>query len=388
MEIINLKTLPPISLYVHIPWCIKKCPYCDFNSHNKGNGFSEDLYINALIKDLELAIPNIWGRQINSIFIGGGTPSLFTGKSIDKLLTNIRSLIKLSPFAEITIEANPATVEIQFLQDYSDSGINRLSLGIQSFNSKHLKLLGRIHNTDEAINSIEMAKKYFNNINLDLMYGLPTQTISDLKQDIMLAKSFDCQHISYYNLTIEPNTIFAKNIPQNLPNEDICYEMQEYIIDELNIAGYKRYEVSAYAKENQQSQHNLNYWLFGDYLGIGCGAHSKISFVNKIIRQIRNKHPETYMKNVFHNTHIVENQPIIIKDLTFEFMLNSLRLVNGFKTNLFSERTGLSLNTILNQIQQAKENDLLEVTFDKIIPTKKGFNFLNDLLINFLSDKK
>lgn len=388
MEIINFKLLPPLSLYVHIPWCIRKCPYCDFNSHNKGIEFSEDLYINSLIKDLELALPNIWGRQINSIFIGGGTPSLFSGKAIDKLLTNIRSLVKLSPFAEITMEANPATIEIEFLEEYSKSGVNRLSLGIQSFNQEHLKLLGRIHSKEEAITAITLAKKYFNNINLDLMYGLPTQTFSDLKNDVMLAQSFECQHISYYNLTIEPNTMFAKNIPADLPSQDNCYEMQEYIIDKLNKNGYKRYEISAYARNNSQSQHNLNYWLFGDYLGIGCGAHSKISFQDKIIRQVRHKHPETYMKEIINNNHIIEHKLITTKDLAFEFMLNSLRLADGFRTSLFSERTGITLNNILKQIQYAEQQGLLKLTIDKIIPTKKGFDFLNDLLINFLSDNK
>jgi putative oxygen-independent coproporphyrinogen III oxidase len=386
MKSVNFKALPPLSLYIHIPWCIKKCPYCDFNSHNKGLGFSEDLYIDSLIKDIELALPDIWGRQVSSIFIGGGTPSLFTGKAIDNLLTKIRSLIELSPFAEITMEANPATVEIEFLQDYRKSGVNRLSLGIQSFNPRHLKLLGRLHSQEEAIKAIEIAKKYFDNINLDLMYGLPEQTLSDLEQDVMLAESFNCQHLSYYNLTIEPNTMFAKNIPINLPNEDDCYLMQEYIIDKLRVAGYLRYEVSAYAKNNYQAYHNLNYWLFGDYLGIGCGAHSKISFADKVIRQIRHKHPETYMQKVFNNKHIIENKLINTKDLAFEFMLNSLRLSDGFRTSLFTERTSLSLNNILEKIQQAEKRGLLKLERDKIIPTKKGFDFLNNLLINFLSD--
>jgi putative oxygen-independent coproporphyrinogen III oxidase len=386
MQNVNLKTLPPLSLYIHIPWCIKKCPYCDFNSHQKNSDINEDLYIDSLLKDLELSLPSIWGRMINSIFIGGGTPSLFSGRSINKLLVNVRSLLKLSPFVEITMEANPATIETEFLAEYSEAGVNRISLGIQSFNNKHLQLLGRVHDEKQSNLAIEKAKQYFNNINLDLMFGLPHQTIVDLEQDVLLAKKFNCQHLSYYNLTIEPNTLFAKNMPSNLPNNDLCYDMQIYIVENLAKDGYNRYEVSAYAKDGYQAKHNLNYWLFGDYLGIGCGAHSKLSFFDKIIRQVRHKHPETYMQKVFNNEHIIEDNNILIKDLPFEFMLNSLRLLDGFATNLFSERTGLSLNTILTKLQQAQQQKLLNLEFNKITPTVFGINFLNDLLINFLSD--
>jgi putative oxygen-independent coproporphyrinogen III oxidase len=386
MQDINLTTLPPLSLYIHIPWCIKKCPYCDFNSHQKRYDFVEDEYIDSLLKDLELSLPSIWGRQINSIFIGGGTPSLFSGESIKKLLNNVRALVRLSPFAEITIEANPATVETEFLDEYSQCGINRISIGVQSFNTAHLKSLGRIHDEEQSYNAINRAKKYFNNINIDLMFGLPNQSMKDLEEDVFIGKSFDCQHLSYYNLTIEPNTLFAKTPPPNLPSNDLCYDMQEYIIEQLKNAKYLRYEISAYAKDGNQSKHNLNYWLFGDYLGIGCGSHSKISFNDDIIRQVRQKNPESYMKDVFENKHIIEHKSVSNSEVVFEFMLNSLRLINGFETNLFTQRTGLSLNNILHKLQMAKQNKLLDLDFNKIKPTKLGINFLNDLLINFLSD--
>jgi oxygen-independent coproporphyrinogen-3 oxidase len=264
----ELKQLPPLSLYVHLPWCVKKCPYCDFNSHTLKNKLVENEYIDALVRDLELSLPSIWGRAIQTIFIGGGTPSLFSPEAIDRLLTAIRNVTNLSPFAEITLEANPGTVDNQNIQGYAMAGVNRISLGVQSFNQNYLQALGRIHNGDEAFTAVEIAKKYFKKINLDLMYGLPKQTIEEALFDIETAISLSPEHISCYNLTIEKNTAFFVNPPAFLPDDDLCYDMEEQIVEKLALNGYSRYEVSAYAKTGYECQHNLNYWQFGDYLGL------------------------------------------------------------------------------------------------------------------------
>lgn len=385
---LNLTALPPLSLYIHIPWCIKKCPYCDFNSHNRPNQLPEDEYIDCLIKDLEMSLPLIWGRSIQSIFIGGGTPSLFSPKSIERLLQAVRSRTNLSPMAEITIEANPGTVDNNHIQGYSQIGINRISFGIQSFNDKHLKLLGRMHDSNDAINAITNAKKYFDNINLDIIYGLPEQTEADLIADLNMALSFETTHLSCYNLTLEPNTAFYVNPPKGLPDNDLCYAMQDIITHHLAREGLQRYEISAYAKHNMQCQHNMNYWKFGDYLGIGAGSHSKLSFSDKIIRQVRQKHPQNYMTTVLKNLHIVENKIVAIKDLPFEFMLNTLRLIDGFDTTLFVERTGLGLSTILPILNIAENKGFIRpLRGRQIIPTKLGHDFQNELLLLFLKDE-
>ncbi len=384
MNQLSLKQLPPLSLYIHMPWCIQKCPYCDFNSHKLKSELPEREYIDALILDLEQSLPLIWGRSIQTIFIGGGTPSLFSGTSIDYLLTQIRARIKVSPYAEITLEANPGTVERRFISEYAQAGVNRISLGIQSFNDQHLQRLGRIHNSQESANAIEAVAKHFNNFNLDIIYGLPNQTIEQALKDIDMALSFNSTHLSAYNLTIEPNTEFAKFVPTNLPNDDLCYAMQDQIISRLNQHGLQRYETSAYAKNNYQSQHNLNYWQFGDYLGIGAGAHSKLSFHNQILRQSRQKHPQEYMKRVLINQHILENSPVQTEDLALEFMMNALRLSNGFNNKLFTETTSLAFNQILPQLLSAQEQGFLELTPNKIIPTTKGRDFLNNLLEIFM----
>ena len=384
---IVLKQLPPLALYIHIPWCVKKCPYCDFNSHNAPNELPESEYIDCLIRDLENALPLIWGRTVYSIFIGGGTPSLFSGKSIDRLLTEIRSRINLSPFAEITIEANPGASDNQNIAAYREAGINRISFGVQSFNDKYLKSLGRIHDSLAAQNAIKIAKQVFNQINIDLMYGLPGQTVEELESDLDIAIGFDTSHLSCYNLTIEPNTEFYAKVPKNLPDNDLCYMMQDIIVEKLARAGLKRYETSAYAKENSQCRHNLNYWQYGDYLGIGAGAHSKLSFHDKIIRQARQKHPRGYMmSDMQNNQHIIEDKLVPVNELPFEFMMNALRLIDGVTINLFVERTGLSLNSVLSKLQIACDKGLIQPIHDKIIPTKRGQDFLNDLLLLFLSD--
>lgn len=386
---LELKQLPPLSLYIHLPWCVKKCPYCDFNSHTLNNKLPEDEYIDAMIRDLELALPNIWGRSIQTIFIGGGTPSLFSPGAIDRLLTKIRGLTNLSPFAEITMEANPGTVDNQNISGYAMTGVNRISLGIQSFNDNYLKVLGRIHGRDEALRAIDIARKNFKKINLDLMYGLPGQTIADAIDDIDMALSFNPEHLSCYNLTLEKNTQFFITPPDNLPDDDLCYEMGEAIVKKLASHGYKRYEVSAYAKAGYECQHNVNYWQFGDYLGIGAGAHSKISFPDKIIRQVRQKHPTNYMEDVLKadmkkQAHIIEDKIVLADELAFEFMLNALRLKDGVATSLFVERTGLSLNHVLPILNDAAKKGLVELKGGKITPTAQGYGFLNDLVMMFL----
>lgn len=386
-SMLNLTALPPLALYIHIPWCIKKCPYCDFNSHNKPNQLPEVEYVDCLISDLEQALPLIWGRSIRSIFIGGGTPSLFSPKSIERLLQGVRSRTNLSPMAEITIEANPGTVDNDHIQGYSQAGINRISFGIQSFNDKHLKVLGRVHDGADAIKAIIQAKKYFDNINLDIIYGLPEQTEADLSADLDMALSFETSHLSCYNLTLEPNTAFYINPPRGLPDNDLCYAMQDIIVDTLAKGELTRYEISAYAKHNRQCQHNVNYWQFGDYLGIGAGSHSKLSFSDKIIRQVRQKHPQNYITAVSKNEHIVEDKIIDKKDLPFEFMLNTLRLMDGFSTALFALRTGLSLSAVLPILSIAQDKGFIHpLRNGRIVPTKLGHDFQNELLMLFLKE--
>ncbi len=382
----SLTQLPPLSLYIHIPWCVKKCPYCDFNSHAITTGLPEQLYIQSLKADLEQALPLIWGRTIRTIFIGGGTPSLFSGDAIDQILTMVRNVTNLSPLAEITLEANPGTVDNEHIADYKKSGVNRISFGIQSFNDKHLKSLGRIHNSAESYSAINTAKKHFAHINLDIIYGLPEQTLEEVKSDIEIALGFSTSHLSCYNLTLEPNTQFFAKPPAGLPDNDLCYTMQDLIIKQLKNAGFHQYEVSAYAKDNNMCAHNINYWQFGDYLGIGAGAHSKLSFHNKIIRQVRQKHPKIYINAVIQNKHIIEDKIVKEEELPFEFMLNALRLTSGFSSSLFVERTGLGLNKILTQLDVAEKKGFLDFKDGRISPTQLGHDFLNDVLLLFLND--
>ncbi len=388
---VSLAALPPLSLYIHFPWCEKKCPYCDFNSHQikdatsgLANGFDEQRYIKALIKDLETELPNIWGRQVHSIFIGGGTPSLLSPEGMDELLSAIRARVTLEPDAEITMEANPGSVEASKFAGFAKAGINRVSLGIQSFQDEQLKALGRIHNGAEAKRAIEIAVKYFKSVNLDLMYGLPKQTLEAAKADVDTALSFNTPHLSFYNLTLEPNTYFA-NFPPELPNEDQIDAIFEQNIDLLTKAGYRRYEVSAYAKKNWECKHNLNYWRFGDYIGIGAGAHGKISFPNKITRQVRERHPDTYMQSMETSGNaLIESREISAKDLPFEFMLNTLRLTDGVDTNTFSERTGLPLSNVSKGLGDACKKGLLDENPSKLKATELGLRYLNNLQEMFL----
>ncbi len=387
----QLKALPPLSLYIHFPWCEKKCPYCDFNSHqikdatsNSPQGFDEVRYINALIADLETELPRTWGRQVHSIFIGGGTPSLLSAKGMDRLLSDIRARVKLEPDCEITMEANPGSVETEKFAAFAKSGINRVSLGIQSFQDEQLKALGRIHNGTEAKRAIEIALQHFKSVNLDLMYGLPNQSLEDAKADIETALSFKTSHLSFYNLTLEPNTYFA-NFPPKLPSEDAIDAIFEQNLALLESAGYRRYEVSAYAKKNQECKHNLNYWRFGDYIGIGAGAHGKISFPDRITRQVRERHPERYMQAMeTQGNALIESKEIATKDLPFEFMLNVLRLSDGVDTATFSERTGLSLNVIAKNLHEASQKGLLDHHPSKLKATPQGLRYLNNLQELFL----
>ena len=387
---VALTSLPPLALYIHFPWCEKKCPYCDFNSHQirEGvgkNGFDEKRYINALIADLETELPNIWGRQVHTIFIGGGTPSLISPAGMDNLLSAIRARLNLDPAAEITMEANPGSIEAGKFAAYAKCGINRVSIGVQSFQDEQLKALGRIHTSTEAKRAIEIALQHFPAVNLDLMYGLPNQTLAAARNDIETALSFQTPHLSLYNLTLEPNTYFA-NFPPKLPSEDEIDLMFEQNLALLTKAGYQRYEVSAYAKKDQECKHNLNYWRFGDYIGIGAGAHGKISFPNKITRQVRERHPETYMSAIENQGHaLIESKEINAEDLPFEFMLNALRLTSGVDTSSFSERTGLPLSVLSNALNEACQKGLLDENPKNLKPTALGLRYLNDLQALFLS---
>lgn len=393
----KLTALPPLSLYIHFPWCEKKCPYCDFNSHQvkdgvgdaeldakASRGFDEARYIKALITDLETELPRIWGRQVHSIFIGGGTPSLLSADGMNELLSAIRARVNLEPDCEITMEANPGSVEAEKFAGFAKAGINRVSLGIQSFQDEQLKALGRIHNGEEAKRAIEIALQHFKSVNLDLMYGLPNQTLEAAKADIETALSFKTPHLSFYNLTLEPNTYFA-NFPPKLPNEDQIDAIFEQNLALLEAAGYRRYEVSAYAKKDQECKHNLNYWRFGDYIGIGAGAHGKVSFPDKITRQVRERHPETYMQAIESKGNaLIEAREIPSKDLPFEFMLNTLRLTDGVDTITFSERTGLPLNVVSKGLDEACKKGLLDTNPNKLKATEQGLRYLNNLQEMFL----
>lgn len=375
---------PPLSLYLHIPWCVKKCPYCDFNSHEMRTGLPEEAYVAALVQDLESALPLVWGRKVYSIFIGGGTPSLLSGDALTRLLDAVRMRLPLVPDAEITLEANPGTVEADKFAAFHDAGVNRLSLGVQSFNDAHLKALGRIHSANEARRAIAIAQRQFDNINLDLMYALPQQTLQQAVEDVQTALSFAPQHLSCYHLTLEPNTLFARQ-PPPLPDDDTSSEMQQRIEQQLVTHGYAHYETSAFARPGRQSRHNLNYWRFGDYLGIGAGAHSKLSFHDKVIRQARYKQPQDYLQRVAQGLQVQDERTLGADDLAFEFMMNALRLNEGFDEGLLQERTGLPLWAIRQPLAEAEHKGLLRWKEGRIAPTLLGQRFLNDLLQIFLA---
>ena len=385
-QAVNFQALPPLSLYIHIPWCVRKCPYCDFNSHEAHGSVPEKEYVAALVRDLELALPLIWGRKVYTVFFGGGTPSMLSGESVAEILRNVRMLLPLDLGAEITLEANPGTVEAARFAAYRDAGVNRLSLGIQSFNDAHLQALGRIHSADEARRAIEIAQRHFDNINLDLMYALPKQSLEQALQDVQTALAFAPQHLSCYHLTLEPNTLFHRN-PPALPDDDASSDMQGSIEELLAAHGYQHYETSAFALPKRQSRHNLNYWQFGDYLGIGAGAHSKLSFHDKVIRQARHRQPQAYMEQVAKGTPLQSEHEVGRDELAFEFMMNALRLNQGFDSVLFQERTSLPLLNIRRELEEAERRGLLFRDHQRIAPTQLGQRFLNDLLEIFLTAK-
>lgn len=381
---ITLSALPPLALYVHYPWCVRKCPYCDFNSHEAGaSGIPGDDYLNALRADLESALPLIWGRRIVSIFIGGGTPSLMDAQAVDRLLSDIRALLPLDIGCEITLEANPGTFEAGRFASYRDSGVNRLSIGIQSFDEAKLKALGRIHDRAQALAAIEIAQRHYENFNLDLMYALPGQSLAELQADVEQALAISPPHLSLYQLTLEPNTVFAK-YPPALPDEDTAAAMYEWLEQRTSDAGYRRYEVSAYARPGRECRHNLNYWSFGDYLGIGAGAHSKISFPHRIVRQVRFRQPATYLEHAAHSEFVAESHEVSRRELPFEFMLNALRLTDGVPSNSFFERTGVPLSSIEAELGEAERRGLLVRSHVSLGPTRFGTRFLSDLQTIFL----
>ena len=379
-DAVKLAALPPLSLYVHIPWCVRKCPYCDFNSHEPAGALPEKEYVNRLMSDIEGVLSQVWGRRIASVFIGGGTPSLFSPDSIDALLCGVRARLQVEPEAEITLEANPGTVEAARFRGFRGAGVNRISLGIQSFDDRMLAALGRIHSAVEARRAVDAALASFDNVNLDLMYGLPSQTAAMAAADLEQAIACGVPHVSAYQLTIEPNTAFYSR-PPSLPEHDLAADMQVAAEHLLAAAGYQHYETSAFARPGRRCRHNLNYWEFGDYLGIGAGAHGKISFIDRITRHERARQPRDYLAK---DSNIIE-RTVAPCELPFEFMLNALRLVEGFEARLFSERTGLPLSIIQGQLRESEDRGLLARDWKNIRPTERGRRFLNDLLEAFVA---
>lgn len=381
---LQLQTLPPLSLYVHLPWCLKKCPYCDFNSHEmRSHELPEQAYLDALMADLEAALPLIWGRSVQTVFMGGGTPSLFSPQAIDQLIGGIRARLKLAANAEITLEANPGTFEKDRFKTFRAAGVTRLSVGVQSFNDAFLHTLGRVHNRAQALDALAEAATVFDTFNLDLMYALPGQTLVQLRSDVATALSFAPKHLSIYHLTIEPNTVFAKYPPAPV-DDDLAADMLDLISDMTAAAGLQRYEVSAYAQAGHACQHNLNYWQFGDYLGIGAGAHSKLSFAHRVVRQVRLRDPARYMAQAMAGHCVAQENEVKRADLPFEFMLNALRLAGGFELPWFTERTGLPLSAIQAALQQAEQQGLLLREGSHVRPSVRGLDFLNDLQALFL----
>ena len=377
----------PLSLYVHLPWCVEKCPYCDFNSHQMSADFNEQQYVQALFKDLEQDLPKVWGRTVESIFIGGGTPSLFSGPAINELLSGIRSRLMLRADPEITMESNPGTADASNYSAYRKAGVNRLSIGVQSFNDLQLKKLGRIHDANQAAEAFHLARKAgFERINLDLMYALPSQSVAEAMDDLDKAIALQPEHISWYQLTIEPNTVFNRNPPKQLADNDLIWEIQQAGVEKLQQAGFKQYEISAWSKGGEECKHNLNYWQFGDYLGIGAGAHGKITNLSteEVCRTRRKKQPSHWLTP---NIDTIAGYTAIERhDLALEFMMNAMRLNSGVPSQLFTERTGLAIFEIIKPLNKAKSQKLMEQRIDILRPTEVGLNYLNDLLGLFMSE--
>jgi putative oxygen-independent coproporphyrinogen III oxidase len=399
----QFKALPPLSLYIHIPWCVRKCPYCDFNSHEAREPVPEQRYVDALIADLEAALPLVWGRRVYTVFFGGGTPSVFSAGAVEQILDAVRARVPLATDAEITLEANPGTFEAEKFRAFRAAGVNRLSIGIQSFNPRHLKALGRIHDDGEARKAIAIARDHFDNFNLDLMYGLPGQAVKEALEDVDTALSFSPPHLSCYHLTIEPNTYFHR-FPPKLPDDDATVSMQEQIEARLAASGYDHYETSAFAKrasslvtsgsrgdsspQVMRCAHNLNYWTFGDYLGIGAGAHGKLSFPDRILRQARHKQPRQYMETATAGSAVQEQHDVGTGEIGFEFMMNALRLNGGFPLALFEERAGLPLTSVLKPLEAAEAKGLIARDHQRVEPTALGRRYLNDLLQLFLPEAR
>ena len=387
---LQLTALPPLSLYIHLPWCLRKCPYCDFNSHElhvrdqaPGGGLPEQHYIDALVADLESALPLVWGRTVHSIFIGGGTPSLFSPQAIETLLSAVRARLRLEADCEITLEANPGTFEKDRFRAFRAAGVTRLSVGVQSFNDAHLKTLGRVHDRAQALAAVREATEAFDTFNLDIMYALPGQTMEELDQDLHTALALKPPHISIYHLTIEPNTYFAK-FPPVVPEDDTAYAMLDRITELTGQAGMQRYEISAYAQPGHGCFHNTNYWQFGDYLGIGAGAHTKLSFAHRVVRQVRWREPRTYMEKALAGQAVTQDEEVKRAELPFEYMLNALRLREGFALQDFMARTGLPLSSIAAGLAEAESKGLITQHLGRVVPTERGFDFLSDLQALFL----
>ncbi|WCM94456.1 radical SAM family heme chaperone HemW [Acidovorax sp. NCPPB 2350] len=387
--VLNLGSPPPLSLYVHLPWCLKKCPYCDFNSHearrDTAGALPEGRYLDALMADLESALPLVWGRTVHSVFIGGGTPSLFSPESIDRLIGGVRARLRLEADCEITLEANPGTFEKDRFRAYRAAGVTRLSVGVQSFDDRFLAALGRVHDGAQALAAVQEAAQAFETFNLDIMYALPGQTLADLERDMRTALSMAPPHISIYHLTIEPNTYFAK-FPPRVPEDDQAYAMLDRITEMTGDAGLRRYEISAYARDGHPCLHNTNYWQFGDYLGIGAGAHGKLSFAHRVVRQVRFRDPQRYMEQALAGNAVAQDHEVRRADLPFEFMLNALRLREGFALQDFADRTGLPLSAIRAPLEEAERKGLIVRDMARVRPTERGFDFLSDLQELFLSD--
>jgi putative oxygen-independent coproporphyrinogen III oxidase len=380
---LQLPALPPLSLYVHLPWCLKKCPYCDFNSHELKGPAQEDRYLDALRADLEASLPLVWGRPVTSVFIGGGTPSLFSPDGIERLLADVRALLPLGPGIEITLEANPGTFERERFRAFRAAGVTRLSIGVQSFDDASLRALGRVHDAAQARAAVAEAADAFDSFNIDLMYALPGQTMALLQADLDAALAFAPPHLSVYHLTLEPNTYFATH-PPPLPDDDLAAAMLDLIVERTAAAGLQRYEVSAFARDAHRCRHNLNYWQFGDYLGIGAGAHGKLSFPHRVLRQQRWREPGRYMAQALAGQALSQETEVARAELPFEFMLNALRLREGFDRALFSRRTGLPASSIEAGVRQAVQRGLLTEDLQRLRPSERGFDFLSDLQALFL----
>jgi len=382
-DTVRLATLPPLAVYVHIPWCLRKCPYCDFNSHEVKSELPEKEYVEALAADLEGLLPSVWGRRVVSVFIGGGTPSLFSPEAIDQILSDLRARLPVEPGAEVTMEANPGTVEAGRFGGFRDAGVNRISLGVQSFDDAKLAALGRIHSANDARRAIQTARERYDNVNIDLMYGLPGQTLAEARADVAEALRWQTDHVSAYQLTIEPNTVFHRK-PPRLPGHDLGADMQRSVEEALLEAGFEHYETSAFSRPGRRARHNLNYWEFGDYLGLGAGAHGKVSFADRVTRHARAKQPREYLEAAARRASIAEERTVPARDLPFEFMLNALRLVRGFPLVLFAARTGLPESSIETALERALARGFVTRAGERLIPTERGRRFLNEALELFL----